>query len=68
MDKTLWFIGALIVGVLVLCIYAMYQASEDCEERGGEMVGTGEYTTTFIQSGNTMIPMQSEKYACTVAE
>lgn len=35
---------------------------QNCEARGGEIVGTGVYedVTTFVSSGNTMIPVTSE--------
>lgn len=47
-------------------MWAIISQSEECEERGGELVGTGHYTTIFVKSGQVMIPLESETYECTV--
>lgn len=57
-----------VVAVVGLLIWALFQASEECEQRGGEMIGTGHYTTTYVQSGKVMIPIESEQLECSVAE
>lgn len=64
MDKVMIGIGATIVALLLVCIFAIVQESKDCEAKGGEMVGTGRYTTTYVMSGSVLMPISSEVTEC----
>lgn len=57
---------ALIAGLVVvlIAIVAVLWFTPSCEDRGGESVWTGEYRTTFIKSGDVMVPITSKKYEC----
>ena len=63
-DKVFW----LFAFVFVACIATMYFLThlqiDDCNSRGGQMVGTGHYTTTYMKLGDFFIPITSEIYAC----
>jgi hypothetical protein len=60
----------IVIGVLVLLIglviFATIYESKDCEDRGGERIGTGRYTTTYVMSGKVLIPFTSEVMECSV--
>lgn len=48
--------------------YLIYQARQDCAARGGQVVGTGEYTTVLMPVGKVLMPMQVEKTVCKIVE
>lgn len=59
-----FFVACLVLSGLL--VWAMIVASEECAASGGKLVGTGEYTTTFINAGNgVLVPMQTETLECT---
>ncbi len=64
-----FFIVLLIAGSLVfscLLVWAVIEQHKECDSRGGKMVGTGEYTTTVVNTGNgVLVPVQSENIECT---
>jgi uncharacterized membrane protein len=45
--------------LLGICIYAIFAEYNECEAKGGEMIGTGEYytTTTMVMSGKVLVPI-----------
>lgn len=51
-------IGAILIGMVIL-------EQDECQKKGGEMVGTGKYTTTYIKSGQINVPITTEIQACT---
>jgi hypothetical protein len=75
MDIVSVFFYSIIVALAVLlgvCIYGIVAEYDECEEKGGEMVGTGEYytTTTMVMSGKVLVPItQTHEYVeCRCAE
>lgn len=54
----------LIVFLCLLFILAIFVMYDDCKSRGGEMVPNGVYNTTYVYSGNVMIPITSEGSKC----
>ncbi|PFJ07586.1 hypothetical protein COI88_02040 [Bacillus cereus] len=51
---------ALIIVACVLC----YMEIKDCHNKGGKMVGTGEYTTTATVMNNQVIVSTTEDMVC----
>ncbi|ALA07650.1 hypothetical protein BC01_064 [Bacillus phage BC01] len=56
----------LITCIILLPISAtgMYYEWKDCHDRGGELVGTGEYTTTVNMAGKVPVPSKIENKEC----
>ena len=54
----------IVIGIIALVIFANYSQVKDCHEKGGQIVGTGEYSYTYINSGNALIPVPVEVQAC----
>lgn len=54
------------ISVLVVAAYIVIciKESDKCSAKGGKMVGTGVYTTTYVASGKVMIPITSEIMKC----
>jgi hypothetical protein len=61
MDKAIW---AFFILLLVLVIGGTWFVNKSCEDSGGHMEGTGEYTTIYIKSGNVLIPQTTEEMEC----
>lgn len=60
-------LGLLIAIVFILigmAVVAAIQENKECNAKGGEMVGTGENTTTFVLSGKIMVPVTNENLEC----
>lgn len=64
MDKYIVSMLAVIVLLLALIVGLTALQEKSCEDAGGKMEGTGEYTTIYIKSGNVMIPQTTEKMEC----
>ncbi len=63
-----WAWGILVVCLILigLLVWAMIVQHQECVDKGGKMVGTGEYTTTIINTGNgVFVPVESETLECT---
>lgn len=52
-----------LIMTFALMLYITAEEEKDCKENGGQMVKTGTQTT-FIMSGNVMIPITSDKKDC----
>ena len=55
---------AILLALLVLLIVAIVQENNECIAKGGEMVGTGNYVTTYVMSGKVLVPIISEVHEC----
>ncbi len=65
-DKKPLYIGiALILLCVVMLVIASVWQSNDCAEKGGELVESGT-TTTYIMSGKVLVPSTSTTYKCDV--
>lgn len=63
-EKTI--ISIIIIGfvlIIAACIL-YYMEIKDCNNKGGKMVGTGEYTTTATVVGNQAIVSTTENMVC----
>ncbi len=58
-------LGVLIVGLVLLYVSVVYTENKSCEEKGGKMVGTGEYTSWVTYVGDTPIINETEDMKCT---
>lgn len=54
----------LVIALFIFAIFGIFSYVDDCENRGGHLVGDGTYTTTYIQSGNVLIPLTNENMVC----
>ncbi|PEQ59629.1 hypothetical protein CN470_21445 [Bacillus cereus] len=67
MDRAEKTLISIIVIDFVLIIFACalyYMEIKDCYNKGGKMVGTGEYTTTATVVGNQAIVSTTENVVC----
>ncbi|MFP3721319.1 hypothetical protein, partial [Niallia circulans] len=66
-DKLRVFLGLLIAIIFILlgiAVVAAIKENNECNAKGGKMVGTGEYSTTFVLSGKVMVPVTNENLEC----
>ncbi|MGX5574891.1 hypothetical protein [Bacillus toyonensis] len=49
--------------IIIVCVL-YYMEIKDCHNKGGKMVGTGEYTTTATVVGNQAIISTNENRVC----
>lgn len=64
-----WWFTAIIGFVLALITAAVFfsiKESNECEARGGQMVGTGEYYTTVTMVGKVPVANTYEHQECSV--
>lgn len=59
-----WVLIGLVVGLFITAIVGIFLYMGDCHDRGGHLVGDGTYTTTYIHSGNVLIPVTNENVVC----
>lgn len=55
----------IIIFISVGLIFSIIQDNVVCKSKGGEMVGTGEYQTTYVTTGAVIMPMTTEVQGCT---
>lgn len=55
---------ALMIFLLGLFCYALYQESEECHKKGGKMVETGETTTIITYANNVPIITTYDETEC----
>lgn len=55
--------GIFLTLTFALLMYGIAEEEKACQEVGGQMVKTGSQTT-FIMSGNVMVPMTTDKKDC----
>lgn len=68
-EKLLGLLATIVLlGVISWAIFTLIQNAHECKDRGGQMVGTGEYTTIFVKSGSVNVPIRLEKQVCVVPE
>lgn len=66
MEKSIGVVLAILVLIIGLCFYAMYDEQKDCDNRGGKIVKTGETDTVWINiDGNgTIMPVDIDETKC----
>lgn len=63
--------GVVFIATFLLIIwfgYLILRTYQECASRGGQMVGTGRYTTTLVLVGKVLVPTRTEISECRIVE
>lgn len=61
----MWALMVITAILIVLITISTYYTVSECHKKGGEMVGTGEYTTHMISAGDGVFTtMETENKEC----
>ncbi|PEJ98826.1 hypothetical protein COI63_11460 [Bacillus toyonensis] len=64
MEKAVISIIVICFALIIIVCVLYYMEIKDCHNKGGKMVGTGEYTTTATVVGNQAIISTNENRVC----
>ena len=59
-----WVLIGFLVFLFMLLGVIILQSYEECKSKGGEMVGSGRYHTSYIYVNNVLVPMNTEEQEC----